>query len=86
MRYAVELSPDDNGTVLVTVPDISEAVSFGTNRDDALTRAVDAIESAIMGAMAAREDIPCPQAAGQDYVTLSALEHRTLNRKRIWRA
>jgi antitoxin HicB len=29
MRYAVTLAPDDNGTILVTVPDIPEAVTFG---------------------------------------------------------
>ena len=57
MRYAVTLAPDDNGTILVTVPDIPEAVTFGDDRDDALARAVDAIETAIMGAMAAREDV-----------------------------
>ncbi|MGO9768102.1 MAG: type II toxin-antitoxin system HicB family antitoxin, partial [Roseiarcus sp.] len=47
MRYAVTLAPDDNGTILVTVPDIPEAVTFGDDRDDALARAVDAIETAI---------------------------------------
>jgi antitoxin HicB len=73
MRYAVTLAPDDNGTILVTVPDIPEAVTFGDDRDDALARALDAIETAIMGAMAAREDVPAPRAEGADYVTLPAL-------------
>ncbi len=73
MRYAVELTPDDNGTLLVTVPDIPEAMTFGEDREDALARAVNAIESAIMGAISAREDIPVPTAAGPDYVALPAL-------------
>jgi antitoxin HicB len=73
MRYAVNLSPDDNGTILVRVPDIPEAITFGEDRDDALARAVDAIETAIMAAMAAREDVPSPRAAGADHVTLPAL-------------
>ncbi len=73
MRYAVELTPDDNGTILVTVPDIPEAMTFGEDREDALARAVEAIESAIMGAISAREEIPVPTAAGQDYVALPAL-------------
>jgi antitoxin HicB len=38
MRYAVTLGPDDNGTILVTVPDIPEAVTFGEARDNALAR------------------------------------------------
>ena len=74
MRYAVTLAPDDNGTILVTVPDLPEAVTFGKDREDALARAVDAIETALMGAMAAREDILAPKSVdGADYVALPAL-------------
>ncbi len=68
------LAPDDNGTVLVTFPDLPEAVTFGKDREDALARAVDAIETALMGAMAAREDILVPKSVdGADYVALPAL-------------
>ena len=73
MRYAVTLAPDDNGTILVTVPELPEAVTFGKDREDALARAVDAIETALMGAMAAREDIPAPKSSGADSVALPAL-------------
>ena len=73
MRYAVNISRDDNGTLLVTVPDLPEAVTFGEDREDALSRAVDAIESALMGAMAAREEVARPKAKGDEFVTLPAL-------------
>ena len=73
MRYAVTLAPDDNGTILVTVPDLPDAVTFGKDREDALERAVDAIETALMGAMAAREDIRAPKSSGADSVALPAL-------------
>jgi antitoxin HicB len=73
LRYAVTLAPDDNGTLLVTVPDLPEAVTFGKDREDALGRAVDAIETALMGAMAAREDIRPPKSAGAESVALPAL-------------
>jgi antitoxin HicB len=73
LRYAVTLARDDNGTLLVTVPDLPEAVTFGEDREDALARAVDAIETALMGAMAAREDIPGPKLSGADSVALPAL-------------
>jgi antitoxin HicB len=73
MRYTVILTPDDNGTLLVTVPDLPEAVTFGEDRAEALARAADAIESALMGAMADREDIAAPRASGPDSVTLPAL-------------
>jgi antitoxin HicB len=73
MRYAVMLTPDENGTLLVTVPDLPEALTFGEDRTDALVRAVDAIETALMAAMAAREDIVEPTASGSEHVTLPAL-------------
>jgi antitoxin HicB len=73
MRYAVTLTPDENGTLLVTVPDLPEALTFGEDRTDALVRAIDAIETALMAAMAAREDIAEPKASGSEHVTLPAL-------------
>ena len=73
MRYAVKLTKDDNGTILATVPDIPEAITFGEDHEDALARASDAIETAIMGMIAAREDIPAPKAKGRYSVALPAL-------------
>jgi len=86
MRYAVTLVPDDNGSLLVTAPDIPEAVTFGEDREDALARAADAIETAIMGFMSAREDIPAPKAKGQDYVSLPALSVAKIELYRAMRA
>lgn len=86
MRYAVTLTPDDNGTLLVTVPDLPDALTFGEDREDALARAVDAIETALMGAMAAREDIVEPKAAGDAYVTLPALSSAKVALYRAMRA
>jgi antitoxin HicB len=85
MRYAVTLSKDDNGTILVAVPDLPDAITFGEDRDDALARAVDAIESAVMGRMAAREDIPSSKAAGADFVTLPALSSAKIELYRLMR-
>jgi antitoxin HicB len=59
--------------LLVTVPDLPEAITFGEDREEALARAVDAIESALMGAMAAFEAIAEPKARGADTITLPAL-------------
>ena len=73
MRYTVTLTPDDNGTLLVHVPDIPQAVTFGEDREDALARAVDAIETALIGFIDAREPIPAPKAKGSDGVSLPAL-------------
>jgi len=86
MRYTVILSPDDNGTLLATVPDIPEAITFGEDREDALARAVDAIETSLMAAMANREDIPLPEATGADQVDLSALTSAKIELYRAMRS
>lgn len=70
---AVKLTKDNNGTLLVTVPHIPEAITFGEDREDALARAADAIETAIMARIAAREDIPEPNLSGMAYAEISAL-------------
>ena len=72
--YPVTLTPDDNGTILVTFPDIPEAVTFGDNEEEALLRAVDALESMLAAKMVDREDIPTPSSTDDGpYVRLSAL-------------
>ncbi|MBZ0228087.1 MAG: type II toxin-antitoxin system HicB family antitoxin [Bauldia sp.] len=63
MRYPVDLVEEDNGTVTAMAPNIPGAHSFGDDREEALARVVDAIESAIMALVADRKDIPSPSAA-----------------------
>ena len=60
MRYPVKLTRDTNDTFLVTFPDFPEAHTFGETRDEALARAVDALETAIQGRISDREEIPHP--------------------------
>ena len=64
-RYPVELVREDNGTVTAVVPDVPRAHTFGEDEQEALTRAVDAIELAIIGIMADREGIPLPSKPGK---------------------
>lgn len=72
LEYAIIIMPDDNGTLLVTCPDLPEVTSFGEDESDALLRAVDAIEEALAARIAAKKDIPEPEATGT-LVTLPAL-------------
>jgi len=58
--YPVVLTPDDNGTLLATCPDLPEVTSFGADTDEALAHAADAIEEALAARIAHREDIPLP--------------------------
>ncbi len=62
--YFVILTPDDNGTLLVTCPDLPEVTTFGEDPDDALQRAADAIEEALAARIARREDVPAPTPQG----------------------
>ncbi|MYE00600.1 MAG: type II toxin-antitoxin system HicB family antitoxin [Alphaproteobacteria bacterium] len=72
LDYPVELTPDDNGTLLVTAPDFPELTTFGEGRKDALARAEDALEEAIAGRIAHRNDVPRPS-RGRVTVTLGSL-------------
>jgi antitoxin HicB len=57
--YPVILTPDD-GAVLVTFPDVPEAITFGEDEADALRRAVDALESALSFYVDERKALPVP--------------------------
>jgi antitoxin HicB len=61
-RYPVKLTPDDNGTILVTFPDVPEAVTFGGTRRDALKRAAQALEAALKIYIDDRKEVPIPRA------------------------
>jgi len=72
--YPVILSPDE-GTVLVTFPDVPEAITFGADEDEALLQAVDALETGLSFYVDARKPLPVPSAAeGRPTVRPSALE------------
>jgi len=60
LRYAVKLSRDTNGTILVEFPDVPEAHAFGEDEDEALMQAVDALETALSMYIDDRRDIPKP--------------------------
>jgi antitoxin HicB len=60
LRYPVRLSRDSNGTLMVTSPDFPEVSTFGTDPDDALIHAVDAIATAIQGRITDRQEVPRP--------------------------
>ena len=86
LRYPVKLSKDTNGTILVDVPDIPEAHSFGEDRAEALMRAADAIETALMLYIEDRRDIPVPSTARGKTVTLPALTDAKIGLYRAMRA
>ena len=58
MDYPVDLTPDDNGTMLVTFPDVPGAITYGEDEVEALANAIDALESIISALILDRRDIP----------------------------
>ena len=72
LAYPVHLEPDDNDTFLVTSLDFPELTTFGDDREEAIARAVDALEEAIAARMYDGKDIPVPS-QGEDYAVLPTL-------------
>ena len=63
---------EDGDTLLVTSPDFPELTTFGEDREEALARAVDALEEAVAARMHSRLDIPSPS-TGSVRATLPTL-------------
>ncbi len=70
--YPCDLIPDEEGSLVVTFPDVPEAITGGTNRAEALTMAEDALGVALAGYVQQKRDIPVPgsRADGQELVVV----------------
>jgi antitoxin HicB len=73
--YPVTLKRDTDGSLLVGFPDVPMAHSYGEDEEEALERAVDALETAFMALMSDRQPIPRPSRLSRRSrsVTLPAL-------------
>ncbi len=71
LAYPITLR-DDDGAVLATSPDFPELTTFGDDREEAIARAVHALEEAIAARIHDREDIPAPS-RGETYAILATL-------------
>ena len=71
IAYPITLE-DDDGTLLVTSPDFPELTTFGDDREEALARAVHALEEALAARIHDRKDIPAPS-LGETYAVLPTL-------------
>lgn len=58
-NYPVILTPDEDA-ILVTFPDVPEAITFGQTKEEALCQAVDALETALSFYVDARKPLPEP--------------------------
>ncbi len=71
--YPCVLTPADDGSLVVTFPDVPEAISGGADRSEALAMAEDALATALAGYVHQKRDIPAPSdaAAGQELIPVS---------------
>ncbi len=75
LSYPVTLTQDSNGSLLVGFPDVPNANAVGSNDEEALANAADALETALEICVDERRAIPMPSPVkhGQSSVTLPAL-------------
>ena len=71
LAYPIVLE-DDDGTLLATSPDFPELTTFGDDPEEAIARAVDALEEAIAARIHDRRDVPAPS-RGETYAILPTL-------------
>ena len=78
--YPAILEVQPEGGILVTFPDVPEAITEGEDRDEALMYAVDALETALSFYVDERRPLPLPSKAKRGQVTVrpSALESAKL--------
>jgi len=78
-KYPATITKDGRD-LLVTFKDVPEAITFGKTESDALSKAVDALETGLSFYVDARQPLPKPSKAkrGQRLVSPSALESAKL--------
>ena len=74
LAWPTELQPQEDGSILVSYPDIPEALTEGETEAEALAEAQDCLIAALGGYVGARRGIPRPSPArGRAVVPLPAL-------------
>jgi antitoxin HicB len=75
LNYPVILTPDENGTIMASFPDVPEALTCGVDVNDALRMAEDALLTAFEFYFDDRRPVPKPSKPepGQPVISLSPL-------------
>ncbi|RUT83161.1 MULTISPECIES: type II toxin-antitoxin system HicB family antitoxin [unclassified Mesorhizobium] len=77
--YRIHVEPDDNGTLLITCPQLPIVVTFAEEEYDVRRHAVDAIETALASMIDDGEDIPRPDGVPGPVMDLPSLTWLKLN-------
>ena len=68
--YPCQLAPDEDGGLVVTFPDVPEAITGGRNRAEAMAMAEDALATALAGYVHEKWDIPTPSEAADGLMSV----------------
>ena len=68
--YPCQLTPDEDGGLVATFPDVPEAITGGGDRAEALAMAEDALATALAGYVHEKWDIPSPSEAADGQVSV----------------
>ena len=78
--YPCDIVPDEDGELVVTFPDVPEAITGGQDRAEALRLAADALSAALAGYVHDQRDVPQPRigASDQELIAVPAVMTATL--------
>ena len=68
--YPCQLTPDEDGGLVATFPDVPEAITGGSDRPEALAMAEDALATALAGYVHEKWDIPTPSEPANGQVSV----------------
>ena len=71
--YKARLEPGDERGIVVTFPDVPEAITQGDDEPDAVTMAEEALGLALLWYVAEGRKLPKPAARGRDLVSIAIL-------------
>ena len=85
--YPVTLTPAEEGGFIVTFPDVPGAITEGDDEQEALARALDALETMFIGLIVDKKDIPqaTPRQGGPS-ISLPALSAAKISLYRAMRS
>jgi antitoxin HicB len=76
--FAAQLTPDPDGGLVVTFPDVPEALSHGADRSEARRNAAEALGLALRGYLVEGRPLPLSLARGDDLVAIPVDAHDAL--------
>ena len=68
--YPCQLTPDEDGGLVATFPDVPEAITGGGDRAEALAMAEDALATALAGYVHEKWEIPAPSVLADGQVSV----------------